>query len=604
MNRYKLLVRRGYSYLKRRGLLAFIRRVILELRMRYFPGHPDSDENVVKFLKAQDFYLQAWENRFVDRQELIKFSIVVPVYRSNLALLKILIDSITRQTYTNWELLLVDDGSSDIELTAYLKAVQNKDNRIFTHVLDFNQGISAATNLGLSYATGDFICLADHDDVIHPSSLSLFAAQLSKNPNIGWIYSDEAKISADSRRIYDLFFKPDWSPYYLLTCMYTAHFATYRSDLIKRLKFNSRFDGAQDYDFALRLSKEIEINKLDVLHIPLVLYFWRAIPGSTALSMQEKPNSSNTGLQLLNEFVEKTTNIERVQSSGFAGSYNSVPTPYAGPLTIIIPTALKRINENFLLFDCISSILSSGLPKNSQVIVVVAKNAVIPSLDFDVEITWIRDLDSDINIARKMNLGAAKAKHDVLVFINDDILFTHRATLQDLSGYLLDPIVGTVAPKLLYPNGTVQCAGVSFNDEGLPDHLARHTNQADPGYYFTLVGQHEVEANTGALLLVRRSIFEQLEGFNEMLPINYNDIDFCLRVSGLDLANLIVNHISALHLESASRVPVVATSEELNFLRFNSIKRKIFYSGHLNRRPMNYQLAGFNSKYVDDFLVS
>jgi GT2 family glycosyltransferase len=604
MNSFKLFAWRGFSYLKRRGLLAFIRRLVLELRMRFFPGHPDSDENVARFLKAQDLYLQAWEKRLADRHELIKFSIVVPVYKSDLALLKILIDSIISQTYSNWELLLVDDGSLDMELSTYLKSVQKRDNRIFSYALDYNRGISAATNFGLSKASGDFICLADHDDVIHPSSLSLFANQLSKNPNIGWIYSDEAKISANSQRIYDLFFKPDWSPYYLMTCMYTAHFAAYRSDLIKRLKFNSRFDGAQDFDFALRLSREIEIKKLDVLHIPFILYFWRAIPGSTALSMQEKPNSSNTGLLLMNEFVQSKAHLERVQSSGFAGSYNSISIPYSGPLTVIIPTALKEINGNLLLFECISSIESSGLPKDSQIIVVVAKNAIIPSLDLNFEITWIRDLDSDVNIARKMNLGAANANHDVLVFVNDDILITHRGTLQGLSGYLLDPLVGTVAPKLLYPDGTVQCAGVSFNDEGLPDHLARHTSEADPGYYFALVGQHEVEANTGALLLVRKIIFDQLGGFNELLPINYNDIDFCLRVSDLELANIIVNHISALHLESASRVPVVASLEEFNFLKLNSSKRKIFYSRHLNGRPMNYQLSGFNSKYVDDFLLS
>jgi glycosyltransferase involved in cell wall biosynthesis len=570
--------------------------------MHYFLRHPDSDKNTANFLKDQDLFLQSWEAAIPNRPEKIKFSIVVPVYRSNLALLRILVDSIINQTYKNWELLLIDDGSSELSLTKFLKTLEASDGRIIALALESNQGISAATNLGLANATGDFICLADHDDVIHSSSLSIFADQLYKNPDAAWIYSDEAKISADSKRIYDLFFKPDWSPYYLMTCMYTAHFAAYRTDLIKNLKFRSTYDGAQDYDFALRLSRQIEALKLSVLHVPFIFYFWRAIPGSTALSMDEKPASSNTGLRVLNEFAKELDHIESFESTGFSGSYSAILLKYPDPISIIIPSALKSVEARLLLQNCISSIEASKPIVESEIVVVLSKGAKIPELNTSLKILWVHDIESDVNIARKMNIGAAKASYPILCFMNDDILVTKEDSLQTLAGFLQDIRIGTIAPKLLYPNENVQCAGVAFNEDGLPDHIARNANFQDPGYFFALVGQREVEANTGALMLVTRATFNQVGGFKDELPINYNDIDFCLRLGASGFTNLIVNHISAIHLESASRDAIVASSEEQNFLNMHNYSENTYYSKHLNSSPMNYELRGFNSRYITNYL--
>jgi glycosyltransferase involved in cell wall biosynthesis len=593
--RIRVLAKRSHSYLRRRGLIAFTKRAIFELRMRSISGYPESDENVIKFLESQDLFLQSWEATKPKRPEVLKFSIIVPVYKSNINLLEILVNSIINQTYRNWELLLVDDGSLQLPLTKFLDSLAKSDNRIIALALKENQGISAATNLGLEKATGDFICLADHDDVIHVSSLSIFANQLSESPNAAWIYSDEAKISADSKKIYDLFFKPDWSPYYLKTCMYTAHFAAYRTDLMKELKFRALYDGAQDYDFALRLSRKVETLKLSVLHVPLIFYFWRAIPGSTALSMDEKPESSNTALSLLNDFRSEDSIINYFQKSPYQGAYCAIPNLESSPISVVIPTALKTVNKKLLLKNCIDSLEKNGLPPESEIIIITSKNVKPPEIQSIFNIVWLEDSNVDVNIARKMNLGAGRARYRKLAFINDDIEFFENGTLQLLAGYLDDVTVGTAAPKLIYPEKGIQCAGVALNVNGLPDHIARNFSMADPGYYFSLVGQREVTANTGACILITKSNFDLVHGFDELFPINYNDIDLCLKLNSRKLVNLQISHTRAIHLESASRVPNVEASEEQLFLaRWKSL-HETFYPIHLQSQPPNYSLVGFNS---------
>jgi glycosyltransferase involved in cell wall biosynthesis len=602
IDRANLLVRRGYSFIKRRGFLAFLKRLNFELRMRCFSRHPGSDENVTKFLKAQNLYLRAWEERTSNRLELLKFSIIVPVYKSDLKLLDTLVSSILGQTYRNWELILIDDGSAQPNLTDFLRSLAASDSRIFVIANDKNLGISAATNFGLTSATGDFICLADHDDFIHPSSLALFADQLNNDPKAGWIYSDEAKISADSKRIYDLFFKPDWSPYYLLTCMYTAHFAAYRSDLIKDLQFRTLYDGAQDYDFALRLSRRISDLDLNVLHVPFILYYWRAIPGSTALSMEEKPLSSNTGLLLLQDFVSNLQHIEKIVPNIYKGSYSVIAKKLEEPISIIIPTALRTIKGSLLLQDCISSIEESNPPLHTEIIVVLSKDDSVPEICTKLKLEWVHDTDSNVNIARKMNIGSQNAKFKVLAFINDDILLDGKHTLQTLAGFLRDPNIGSVAPKLLYPNDCIQCAGVALNIDTLPDHVSRGSHKSDPGYYFSAVGQREVTANTGAFFLVLNENFGLVNGFNEELAVNYNDIDLSLRLAKLKKSNLMVNYLTATHLESASRIPEVRPEEEQIFLASWANFQERFYPCHLQTQPPNYSLLGFNSNKVNEIL--
>jgi GT2 family glycosyltransferase len=167
---------------------------------------------------------------------------------------------------------------------------------------------------------------------------------------------------------------------------------------------------------------------------------------------------------------------------------------------------------------------------------------------------------------------------------------------------LIDERIGTIAPKLLFPSFEIQCAGVALNSDRLPDHVYKGVYKDDPGYFFSLVGQREVSANTGAFLLVKRNRFKQVNGFNEELAINYNDIDFCLRLNSLGLTNVIVNYLVSFHLESASRAPVVHSKEEVLFLANLQNYQEIYYPMHLQSQPLNYNLQGFNSIRIDSIM--
>jgi hypothetical protein len=380
--------------------------------------------------------------------------------------------------------------------------------------------------------------------------------------------------------------------------MYTAHFSAYRTDLAKETGFRSDYDGAQDYDFALRFSKRVEQLNLSVSHVAFILYFWRAILGSTALSMDEKPNSSNTGNLLLSEFAKSLCHIEAIESSGFAGSYNAIPVKSLDPISIVIPTALKVIDDVLLLQNCISSIERSNPPIGSEIIIVVSIDADIPEIETQLEIFWERDTEVQVNIARKMNLGANRSKYSTLAFINDDTLIKTHHTLQLLAGFLKDKKIGSVAPKLLYPNFKVQCGGVALNADHLPDHIARGLESFDPGYFFSMVGQKEVTANTGAFLLVDKSKFVQVGGFDEEFAINYNDINFCMKLKEMGNLNLLINYLEVFHLESASRQVYVNPLEERLFRKYWQDFIEPYYPIHLDSKQLNYNLQGFSLKSI------
>jgi GT2 family glycosyltransferase len=233
---------------------------------------------------------------------------------------------------------------------------------------------------------------------------------------------------------------------------------------------------------------------------------------------------------------------------------------------------------------------------------VLSKDDSVPEICTKLKLEWVHDTDSNVNIARKMNIGSQNAKFKVLAFINDDILLDGKHTLQTLAGFLRDPNIGSVAPKLLYPNDCIQCAGVALNIDTLPDHVSRGSHKSDPGYYFSAVGQREVTANTGAFFLVLNENFGLVNGFNEELAVNYNDIDLSLRLAKLKKSNLMVNYLTATHLESASRIPEVRPEEEQIFLASWANFQERFYPCHLQTQPPNYSLLGFNSNKVNEIL--
>lgn len=522
-----------------------------------------------------------------------KFSIIVPVYNTERKWLSSCIASVLAQEYPYFELCLADDASTLGHVRRVLEEYKLRDDRVKVIYREKNGHISAATNSALESATGDYICLMDHDDEIPPNALFEFARLLSRDPDIDMIYSDEDKIDAMGRR-YEPFFKPDWSPDYLESCMYSAHFACYRMRIVKELGgFREGCDGAQDYDFVLRfveLAKKIE-------HIPEILYHWRAIPGSTALEMSEKKYVLDAGVKALSDRVVRKGYRGTVRISPFPGCFNILYEIVRNPLiSIIIPSAGKksviRGTNIDLLANCIESIVHKSTYRNYEIIIVDNN---------DLEKSTIRRISNHVkhfihfkkpfNIASKMNLGAQYASGDYLLFLNDDTEVISPDWIEGLLGLAQQEPIGVVGPKLLFENGTLQHAGVSFI-EGLPDHVFRSYPGNFPGHFFNVCGNRNYLAVTGACLMTKRIVFDKVNGFNEDFAVNYNDVDYCLKVCDAGYRIIYTPNAVLYHYESQCRERSVAPKEMGLFLDLWSekTKRDPYYNPNLEERPPNFKI--------------
>ena len=521
------------------------------------------------------------------------FSIVVPVFNVEAKWLSAFIDSVLAQVYPFWELCIADDCSTEPHIHEILDQYAGQDNRIKIFYRNANGHISAATNSALSLAEGEFICLMDNDDEIAPNALYEFASLLNKDRSLDMIYSDEDKIDVSGKR-YEPFFKPDWSPETLEGCMYTAHFACYRMSIVRDIGFfRSDYDGAQDYDFVLRFTEKTS----KIGHIPKVLYHWRAIPGSTAATMDSKDYVLNAALSALED------RAIRVGSSGvaklgpskgcFSLEYELSSTPL---VSIIIPSAGKtsiiRGRKVDLLTSVISSICQKSNYKNIEIIIVdngdltdKTKNALN-----QYPCNFV-SFSGPFNIASKMNLGAAKASGDYLLFMNDDVEVINSRWIESMLQLCQRDKIGVVGAKLYFEDGSLQHVGV-VNAYGLPDHIHRGMPGNYPGYFFSAASNRNYLAVTGAVMMTKRSIFDDLEGFDINFQINYNDIDYCLRVFKKGFRIVFCAQAELFHYESSSRVRAVAPEEmELFKNRWSEFENcDPYYSAVFEPQPPNFNI--------------
>jgi O-antigen biosynthesis protein len=525
-----------------------------------------------------------------------KFSIVVPTYNTPKNLLIEFIESVLSQSYQEWELCIADDCSSELHVKDLLNQYARQDARIKVHLRKSNGHIAEATNTALTMATGDFICLMDHDDLIAPNALYEFASKLIQNPKLDFIYSDEDKISLDGKLRYEPHFKPAWSPEYLESCMYTAHFACYRADLVRKIGgFRKVCNGAQDYDFVLRFSEHAK----NVAHVSKILYHWRAIPGSTAASMNNKDYVIGAALLALNEHVERTGTLDFVRASQYKGCFHVRRKVIGNPkISIVIPSAgkntLLRGADVDLLVNCVASIMQLSTYKNIEIIVVDnndLRSDTLQSLSA-YPIKFVHYEKPVFNIAEKMNLGAAHATGDYLLFLNDDIEVISKDWLEAMLSIGQQPGIGAVGAKLYFEDGTLQHVGVAFCD-GLPDHIRRGYPGDEHGYYFSSEGQRNYLAVTGACVLIEKALFDQVNGFDERFAINYNDIDLCLKLWKLGCRNVYTGQAELYHFESRNRKREVAKHEEDLFLSIwhDVTANDPYYSSYFRANPPNFILA-------------
>ena len=479
------------------------------------------------------------------------FSVCIPVYNVEEKWLRKCIASVENQYYEHWQLCLADDCSTDPRVRDILKEYEWKDSRIRVVYRKENGHISRATNSALQIAEGEFIVLMDNDDELSPDALFEAAKLLQKHRDADVIYSDSDKLTESGERV-DPYFKPDYCPDTLLSYNYISHLGIYRKTLVDQVGgFRTGVEGSQDYDLLLRVTELTD----RVYHIPKILYHWRIIEGSTASGVGQKNYAYLAGKKVLEDTVRRRGYHARVQLLEKILCYNVEFYPVGEHLiSIIIPTKDKAD----VLERCLESIYKKTKTQNYEIIVVdnnSEEEATFQLFKKYEQKENFRVLKQPIpfNYSRLNNEAARIARGDLLLFLNNDVEVITEDWLTLMAGEAERKEIGAVGVKLLYPDNTVQHAGVVLGILGVAGHMGVGKDREDNGYMSHLATRRNYSAVTAACLMVRRKVFEEAGGFEEAIKVAFNDIDFCMKIRELGYRNVFLADVLLYHYESLSR---------------------------------------------------
>lgn len=481
-------------------------------------------------------------------------SIICPVWRPLKQDFEAALRSVIEQTYSNWELIIVDDAGKCPQTTHIIEQYAALDKRIRPFTLGKNEGIAGATNHALQKAKGDYIAFLDHDDMLVDTALDIMVrSALSSKAKI--LYSDEDKIDS-SGHFSEPNFKPDYNYRYLLGCNYICHFTMIEASLIKKVgMLNPLYDGAQDHDFILRLTENVD--ESEIFHVCEILYHWRKTENSTASAIGNKSYAINAGINCVSEHLKrkkcpaKVTSIDKM--SLYSPNWQVKERP---SVSIIIPFR----DQLEITKKCVSSLLENLSYPNYEILLVdnfsieEETKDYLKSLKTHPKIKILR-IEEKFNYSRLNNLAAKESKSTFLFFLNNDVFITQKKFLTLMIKEALSlPKTAIIGACLLYPNKTIQHAGVAVGPEVIGVHTHRAQSYKDYGYIGRIRLTHEVTAVTGAALLIKKEIFHQLDGFDDVaLPIAYNDVDLCLKAKKAGWKILYCAEAIAEHHESLSR---------------------------------------------------
>ena len=514
----------------------------------------------------------------VSRQELFKqrktkfsyapkFSVVVPLYHTPAKFLKDLVRSMMYQSYANWELCLVNASPEDVHLTSLLENWAMRDKRIRVIRLEKNLGIAQNTNAGIEASTGEFIAFLDHDDFLEPDALFCYVDALNKDKTIDVFYSDEDKTDEYAAHYFYPHFKSDFNIDLLHANNYMCHFLAVRKSLVDTVGgLNEKFDGAQDYDFVLRLTEHTK----KIYHCPRILYHWRCSNQSTAANQGNKMYAIHAGKAALNAHYKRLGWNARAQEGAVDGWYQTKFTLKEEPLvSILIPN--KDHTDD--LDVCLNSFFERADYQNYEFII-IENNSVLPEtfayyekIEKEHDNVKVVYWEAGFNYSAINNFGFKFAKGDYIMLLNNDVELITPDIFQSMLGFCMRPEVGIVGAKLLYNDHTVQHAGVLVGAGGLADHVFKGIHEDDPGYMGRAISSQDVSAVTAACLLVKRSVYEEVGGLEEEFQVAFNDVDFCLKVRKAGYLIVYDADIKLFHYESKSRGMEDTTDR---FIRFGN----------------------------------
>jgi glycosyltransferase involved in cell wall biosynthesis len=480
-------------------------------------------------------------------------SILLPTYQTPERWLRRCIESVQSQVYGNWQLCIADDASPDPRVVEVAREYAARDPRIEVVRRGANGHISEASNTALVLARGDFVALLDHDDELRPHALLEIAEAIHADPAVALVYSDEDKLDAEGRR-YDPYFKPDFDPDLLRGQNYVCHFTAIRTSLVREAGgFRKGFEGSQDHDLILRCTERLLPSQ--VRHVPKVLYHWRAIPGSTALSRDAKDYASSAGARAVDEHLQRTQAGARVEELSHGHFRVRWPLPSPAPLVSLVVPTRDKVE---LLRMCVESILERSTYPAFELVVVDNQSSEPETLAYLRELesrerVRVLRYDRPFNYSAINNWAVAQCRGDVVGLVNNDIEAITPDWLEEMVSQAIRPDVGAVGAMLYYPDDTIQHAGVVLGVHGVAAHLYAGMPKGYPGHGGRARVAQSLSAVTGACLLVRRAVYEQVGGLDQALAVAFNDIDFCLRLRAAGYRNVWTPFAELYHHESASR---------------------------------------------------
>ena len=587
------MIQKGLRYLKHYGVKEFWVRLHERFEPEEVPYGPWYEQYIPTREELEKQRKKKWNYG-------PKISIIVPAYKTPEAFLRQLMDSLLAQTYANWELCIANASPEDASMEYVLKEYAKKDSRILWKKLEENKGIAENTNEAFAMATGEFAGLLDHDDLLAPNALYEVAKALETEPDIDVLYTDEDKVRGDEvLEHFQPHLKPDFNIDLLRSNNYICHFFVVRKSLLEKTGgFRREYDGAQDYDFIFRCTQAAG----KIHHIPEILYHWRTHQSSTADNPESKLYAFEAGKRAIEENLRQNGLIGEVSHTKDYGFYR-VKYPVQGePLvSIIIPN--KDAKED--LEKCIQSILEKSSYTNYEILIVENNSTGEEIFSYYKELSensrirllrWKREFNySAIN-----NYGAKKAKGDYLLFLNNDTEVISPDWIEEMLGFCQRPDTGIVGARLYFGNNTVQHAGTVIGIGGIAGHMFTDMPRERSCYMHKAAIIQDLSAVTAACMMVKRQVFDEVQGFEEQLSVAFNDVDFCLRVREKQYLVVYDPYVELYHYESKSRgaedskEKVRRFQSEIEFMRcrWETLLKKgdPYYNKNLSLVKWNYSL--------------
>jgi len=503
-------------------------------------------------------------------------SVVMPTFKPKLAELKAAVESVLAQSFRNWELLIVDDCSRSAELTAYLRAVAAADSRIKVMRHATNKGISAATNTAIAKASGDYVALFDHDDLLVDVALEVMV-DAARRTGAALLYSDEDKID-EHGHFSEPHFKPDWNWRLLLGMNYLCHLTMVEGGVLREVgPLRSTLDGAQDHDLFLRVAEVLEPTRIH--HVPEVLYHWRKSGSSTASSAKAKPYTVKAGIGAVREHLARR-GFSGARVSAINGlTLYSVDWRFDEEPSVVVIIPFRDQAE--VTRKCLDRLLANTDYGNFRIVLVDNWSQKPETQAFCAEVAAspgvsVMRVEEKFNFSRLNNQAVAANPAEYYVFLNNDVFATQRNWLRVMvDEALAEPKVGIVGPKLTYPNGTLQHGGIVLGVGGIAEHVFKGHGLNDPGYVGRAFVTQQYSAVTAACMLCRADVFAFIGGFDEIdLSVAFNDVDLCLKAGQAGYKVVWTAEVTAEHHESLSRGVDVELSSRARFFHEHQVMLK------------------------------